>query len=139
MYCKVQFDTSKIKSKFGYDGRLQDVLDSEVIKYLRQTMPYQNGVMSANTRREKRGSIVVAVPYAHYQNEGVLYVMANGKGAYHDPISGRYWSEPGVKKVPSSRKLNYHGGADRGAHFVERTCKGHLEDIMNTLKKEVNK
>ena len=54
-------------------------------------------------------------------------------------MSGRYWSRPGIKKVPSGQKLNYHGGALRGDHFVERMLSDHFEDILDAGQKEINK
>ena len=133
-----QFNTNQILYKLGIsDGRTQRVLDSQVVHYLRETMPVDTGTMRANTRIEKPGLIRVATPYAHYVNEGILYVMPdNGKGAFYSPSYG-FWSKPGVKKVPSDRSLNYSGGTARGQHFVERTIYGHKDDIIKTVAKEM--
>ena len=131
-----------LKKELGINagGRVQKVIDTSVIHYLRLLMPMESGMMIANTKNLVPGLITVETPYAHYMNEGILYVdPINGKGAFHDPISGRFWSRPNTKKVPSSRKLNYHGGPNRGAHFVERTLDGHFNDILNEAKKEVRK
>jgi len=121
-------------------GRVQKVIDTSTIHYLRQLMPQDSGLMMANTRKPKPGLITVETPYAHYMNEGILYVMPdNQKGAFHDSISGRFWSKKGEKKIPSNKKLQYHGGANRGSHFVERTLTEHFKDILNNAKKEVRK
>lgn len=133
-----------LKQELGINpgGRVQKVIDTSVIHYLRLLMPMDNGIMMANTRNPMPGLVTVETPYAHYMNEGILYVdPITGKGAFHDPISGRYWSRPNTKKVPSSRKLNYNtqNGPNRGAHFVERTINGHFNDILNEAKKEVGK
>ena len=45
----------------------------------------------------------------------------------------------GIKKIPSGEKLNYHGGALRGDHFVERMLVDHFEDILNAGQKEIDK
>jgi len=122
------------------DGKVQKIIDISTIHYLRLLMPQDSGVMMANTRSPNSGLVTVETPYAHYMNKGILYVdPKTGKGAFHDPISGRFWSRPNTKKIPSSRKLNYHGGPNRGAHFVERTLDGHFNDILNEAKKEVGK
>lgn len=132
----------QLKEELGINpgGRVQKVIDSSVIHYLRLLMPRDSGMMMANTRNFKPGLIVVDTPYAHYMNEGILYVDPRYNiGAFHDTVSGRYWSRPNVKKIPSGRKLQYHGGPNRGAHFVERTLTEHFKDILNNAKKEVRK
>ncbi len=132
----------KIKEELGINpnGRVQKIIDTSVIHYLRLLMPRDNGVMISNTRNIRPGLIIVDTPYAHYMNEGILYVMPeNNKGAFHDSISGRYWSKKGVKKIPTSTSLTYHGGVNRGAHFVERTINEHFNDILKEARKEVKK
>lgn len=131
-----------LKKELGINpgGRVQKVIDTSVIHYLRLLMPMDSAIMMANTRNSTPGIITIETPYAHYMNEGILYVdPITGKGAFHDSISGRFWSRPNTKKIPSSRKLNYHGGPNRGGHFVERTLDGHFNDILNEAKKEVRK
>ena len=132
----------QLKEELGINpgGRVQKVIDASVIHYLRLLMPQDSGMMITNTRSPEAGLIRVETPYAHYMNEGILYVDPKyDKGAFHDPISGRFWSRPNVKKVPSNRKLVYHGGPNRGSHFVERTLTEHFDDILNNAKKEVSK
>ena len=133
---------SKLMEELGINsgGRVQNVIDTTTIHYLRLLMPQDSGMMATNTKNAEPGLIEIQTPYAHYQNEGILYVDPKyEKGAFHDPISGRYWSRKNVKKIPSNRKLQYHGGPNRGAHFVERTLTEHFEDILNNAKKEVRK
>jgi len=132
----------QIKEELGINpgGVVQRVIDRSTIHYLRLFMPMDSGMMMANTRSPKPGLVTVETPYAHYMNEGILYVDPKYDiGAFHDPVSGRYWSRPNVKKVPSTRKLQYHGGANRGAHFVERTLTEKFDDILNEARKEVRK
>lgn len=132
----------KLKKELGIEpgGRVQGVIDASAIYYLRLLMPKDSGMMMSNTRNPKPGLVTVETPYAHYMNEGILYVDPKyDNGAFHDPVSGRFWSRANVKKVPSSRKLNYHGGPNRGAHFVERTLTEHFDDILKNAKREVRK
>ncbi len=132
-----ELDANKVMRRLGINpgGKAQAILDSSVIKYLRNNMPRRNGMMEANTRRETPGLIIVDSPYAHYMNQGIKYVMPkNGKSAYYSPTYG-FWSDKGKKKIPSGEPLQYHGGPNRGAHFVERTLNGNLEDIINDVKK----
>lgn len=131
-----KFDTGKIISKLGLEpnGRVQKVIGASIISHMRDLEPLDNGVMNANTRLVKNDEVWVMTPYAHYMNEGILYVMDNDKGAYYSPTYG-FWSKKGVKKHPSGRPLQYKGGANRGSHFVERTFNEHLDDIINDVRK----
>ena len=134
----------QIIDKYGLEGgRTQEVIDSQFMGYMDKYMPMDSGQMIANMYNSTKvgsGEININTPYAHYQYEGVLYVdPKTGKGAFHDPVSGRYWSRPGIKKVPSGNKLNYHGGPLRGNHFVERMLADHFEDILNAGQKEIDK
>lgn len=134
----------QIIDKYGLEnGRTQRVIDSAFMGYLDKYMPADSKQMITsmyNSTKVGSGEININTPYAHYQHEGVKYIDPKYKiGAFHDPVSGRYWSRPGIKKVPSGQKLNYHGGALRGDHFVERMLSDHFEDILNAGQKEINK
>ena len=130
----------KIVDKFGLDsnGHVQKTIDVTFIHYMRLKMPKDSETMINNTRNPEGGLIVVETPYAHYMNEGIKYVDPKyGKGAFYNDDYG-YWSRPGIKKVPSNEPLNYHGGADRGAHFVERTASENFDDILKAGQKELD-
>lgn len=134
----------QIIDKYGLEnGRTQRVIDSAFMGYLDKYMPMDSNQMITSmyiSTKVGSGEININTPYAHYQHEGVKYIDPKYKiGAFHDPISGRYWSRPGIKKVPSNEKLNYHGGALRGDHFVERMLADHFEDILNAGQEEINK
>ncbi|MBP3463760.1 MAG: hypothetical protein J6K45_04690 [Clostridia bacterium] len=135
----------QILDKYGLDGgRTQKVIDSAFMGYVDKYMPADENQEMINSMysstKPGSGEININKPYAHYQNEGEKYVDSKtGKGAFYDPVSGRYWSRPGVKKVPSGEKLNYHGGANRGDHFTERMLADHYEDILNAGQKEIEK
>ena len=133
-----------IINTYGLDGgRTQKTIDSVYMSYLDKYMPQDTNQMIAsmyNSTKVGSGEININVPHAHYQHEGIKYIdPQTGKGAFHDPISGRYWSRPGIKKIPSTEKLNYHGGALRGDHFAERMTADHFEDILNAGQKEIDK
>lgn len=134
----------QIIDKYGLEGgRTQKVIDSSFMGYMDKYMPMDSGQMITNMYNSTRvgsGEININTPYAHYQHEGELYVDPKYNiGAFHDPVSGRYWSRPNIKKVPSGKKLNYHGGASRGDHFVERMLADHFDDILNAGQKEIDK
>ncbi len=135
----------QIVDKYGLEGgRTQKVIDSSFMNLMEPYMPMddEEQMIMSMYRSTKVGSgeIDINTPYAHYQHEGEKYIDPKYKiGAFHDPISGRFWSRPGVKKVPSGQKLNYHGGALRGDHFVERMLADHFEDILSAGQKEIDK
>lgn len=134
----------QIIDKYGLDGgRTQKMIDSVFMGYIDKYMPMDSEQMITSmydSTKPGAGEININTPYAHYQYEGQLYVdPKNGKGAFHDPISGRFWSRPDIKKVPSDKRLNYHGGPNRGDHFVERMLADHFEDILNAGQKEIDK
>ena len=138
------FQKQQIIDKYGLDGgRTQKVVDSAFMGYVDDYMPMDTGQMITamyNSTKVGSGEININAPHAHYQHEGIKYVDPKYKiGAFHDPVSGRYWSRSGIKKVPSGEKLNYHGGASRGDHFVERMLADHFEDILDVGQKEIDK
>ena len=145
--CMIAFNNvqkQQIIDKYGLEGgRMQKVIDSAFMGYMDKYMPMDQGQMITsmyNSTRIGKGEININTPYAHYQHEGELYVdQKYKKGAFHDPISGRYWSRPGINKIPNGKKLNYHGGALRGDHFVERMLSDHFNDILNVGQKEIDK
>lgn len=131
----------KIIKKFGLDenGRVQKVIDNSFIHYMRLKMPMDSGMMIANTRNPQGGLVAVETPYAHYMNEGIKYVdPITGKGAFYNENYG-FWSRPNTSKIPSNEPLVYHGGANRGAHFVERTASENFDDILREAQKEIDK
>ena len=133
--------TEELLDHFGLNasGKVQKVVDTTFIHYMRLKMPQDTGMMISNTKNVEPGLIEVQTPYAHYMNEGILYVDPKyKKGAFFNENYG-YWSRPGIGKVPSSTPLNYHGGAQRGAHFVERTINENTDDIIKAGQKEIDK
>lgn len=133
----------QILDKYGLDnGRTQKVIDSAFTGYLEPYVPMDDDhqmVTSLLSNKPGNGEININTPHAHYQHEGIKYIDHKYKiGAFYDPISGRYWSRPGIRKVPSCEKLNYHGGALRGDHFVERMLADHFDDILNAGQKEID-
>lgn len=119
-------------------GHIHRIIDIDFIYYMKQKMPSDSFALRDSVREVSTGIIQVQTPYAHYMNEGILYVDPKyGYGAI--PLKDKsgnltgFISRPGVKKVPSGRKLEYHGGPNRGAHFVERTIAENTEDIIRDI------
>jgi hypothetical protein len=143
----IAFDSiqkQQIIDKYGLDGgRTQKVIDSAFMGYLDKYMPMDSNQMITsmyNSTKVGSGEININTPYAHYQYEGTKYIDPKYKiGAFYDKNSGRYWSRPGIKKVQSNERLNYHSGPLRGDHFVERMLADHFDDILNAGQKEIDK
>lgn len=136
MKVNAHLDVTEIKKRLGIEpnGKVQTIIDTKLVDYLKEYEPVDSTQLQNNTRRMRPGLIVVATPYAHYQNVGEVYVDPQyGKGAFHDPVSGRFWSSPNVEKVPSGRKFSTYG-AERGPRFVERTLNQRLDDIMRDIR-----
>lgn len=134
----------KIIEKYGLEGgRTQKVIDSNFMGYLDKYMPMDSGQMITsmyNSTKVGSGEVNINTPYAHYQHQGELYIDPKYKiGSFHNSISGRFWSRKGIKKIPSGKKLNYHGGANRGDHFIERMLANHFTDILEAGQKEIDK
>lgn len=131
----------EIFDKFGLNenGRIQRVVDTSFIHHMRLKMPQDSGMMIANTRNPEGGLVTVETPYAHYMNEGIKYVdPKTGKGAFYNETYG-FWSRPNTKKVPSDEPLNYRGGPNKGAHFVERTISENFNDIVKEAQEELDR
>lgn len=137
----------EVMKRYGLsdNGRVQKVIDTTFIHYMRLNMPIDNGIMAANTKNPEGGLVTVETPYAHYQNEGILYVTpehnAPGFPVYNNGVLTDYKGYRG-KRVPSERKLkNYYvktGGTGRGAHFVERTSANYFNEILKAGQKEID-
>lgn len=131
----------EIFDKFGLNenDRVQRVVDTSFIHHMRLKMPQDSGMMIANTRNPEGGLVTVETPYAHYLNEGIKYVdPITGKGAFYNESYG-FWSRPNTKKVSSGEPLNYNGGPNRGAHFVERTISEDFNEIVKEAQEELDR
>lgn len=119
-------------------GIIHNLVDVRFVHYMKEKMPKQSYELLMSVKRPEIGTIQVQSPYAHYMNEGILYVDPKyGYGAI--PLKDKYGvltgfiSRKDVKKVPSTKKLKYHGGPNRGAHFVERTITENTNDIIRDV------
>lgn len=122
-------------------GLAQTYVDGECIRFMKKYSPYKNGTLYESSLKNTvigSGLIVQDTPYARYQYYGKLYVdPITKKGAFHDPKTGRFWSRPGVTKIPTERDLKYDQSRSplAGSHWFERMVKDHSEDIGKGLAK----
>ena len=122
----------------GEQGKIHKMIDARFIHYMKLKMPVNSYSLISSVKEVDIGTIQVQSPYAHYMNEGILYVDPKyGYGAI--PMKDKdgnllgFFSRPGVKKVPSGKELNYHSGPNRGAHFVGRTIVENTDDIIRDI------
>lgn len=117
-------------------GRIQRVIDSSFVHYMRQKMPWNTGLLALKSVEyvSTPGLVTVNSKYAHYMNEGILYVNpskgSSGFPVYQDGVLMGFKGYRG-KRIPSGRPLMYRGAPTRGAHFVERTISENKQDIIN--------
>ncbi len=137
MYFDIDLPTIKDMG-LEYQGAVHKLVDLQFIHYMKEKMPMQSYSLISSVRDINTGTIQIQSPYAHYMNEGILYVDPKyGYGAI--PLKDKsgnltgFISRPGIKKVPSSTALVYHSGPNRGAHFVERTIVENTDDIIRDI------
>lgn len=119
-------------------GIVQQMVDLRFMHYMKEKMPLESYSLLLSVKETDIGTIQVQSPYAHYMNEGILYVDPKyGYGAI--PMKDKdgnltgFFSRKDIKKVPSTRKLKYHGGPNRGSHFIERTILENTDDIIRDI------
>lgn len=120
-------------------GRLQQLIDSMVLESIEPYLPFGSGMLAASGRLHTiigSGLLVWKTPYAKYHFGGKLMVDPQTmKGAFHNPITGRFWSRRGVRKILTDRDLTYRGGGKRGAHWPQRWMADNLEQFEANMQK----
>ena len=114
-------------------------LGNEVMRLADDYVPFDSGILK-NTAfiTPLADQLIYPQPYAHYMYEGVLYVdPVTKKGAFHDPVSGRFWSRPNVQKERTETPLNYSGAPKRGADWIERMWEDYGDEISESVEKFV--
>lgn len=76
------------------------------------------------------GQIDTPGPYAHYLNEGILYVS---------PTTGSAWAKKNEIKIPTDTELTYAGAPMRGKKWFERMKADHKDDILSGAQALVDK
>lgn len=110
-------------------GPVQRLIDNECMRYMGSYMPRRQAgelehMMALNTVIGT-GQINIPGPYAHYLNEGILYVS---------PTTGSSWAKKDEVKVPTDKELTYAGAPMRGKKFFDRMKADHKEDIRRSAQ-----
>lgn len=107
-------------------------LASSAKRLMNPYVPAKNLVLAQNVRvyaKGDRGYVHYLSPYAHYQYMGKLYVdLKTKKGAFTNG-EGKFWSKPGISKVPTGKKLEYDT-------FRHPLATSHWDKAMMIARKE---
>lgn len=112
-------------------GRVQQVVTSEVLRLSDSYIPFDEGTLKDSGHIEEDTDVVWNTPYGGYMWNGIVYEDPELHCAGFKTENG-WRSRRDVEKVPTSRKLQYHGGKLRGDHWVDRM-------MMNGGREEIEK
>jgi hypothetical protein len=142
-------DTDIILSKKGLNdgGEVQKYIDNQCIELMKPYTPFDTGMLEKSLRNHTvigSGELIQSTPYARYLYYGKLYVdPITLKGAFHDEKTGRFWSRPGVSKIPDplGRSLEYNTSkhAMAGPYWFHRMKEDHKKDILQGCKEIVRR
>ena len=110
-------------------GKVQKVVDSEVLRYCDPKVPFATGTLKSSAITASAvgdGLLVYATPYARYLYYGEVY------GPNIPILEGGVlvgFRSPPVKH-PTGRKLTYNGAPERGAYWFERAMAEHKDDVI---------
>lgn len=135
----VQFEgADKILNRCGLDegGDVQRFFSTQILRISDPYVPFRAGVLAAQGRVADEGDAVIyAAPHARVHWYGKLMVdPSTGKGAFHDPVTGRFWSRPNVKKMLSSTDMTYNGAPLRGPRWCERAWIDRKDEVREAME-----
>lgn len=141
----MNLDPDDLLVRFGFQrgGPVQCAIDDA---FIRVTAPYVPASPDRTLEKSVRltteigsGIIIYNTPYAHYQNEGIVY----GPNIPEiDPETGvllGFWSIPGKKKNPTDKRLTYDTAQNplAGAHWPERSKADNMSEILDEARKAI--
>lgn len=118
------------------NGPVQELVDSECMRYMSDYMPRRQAGelehMMVMATVVGSGQIDIPGPYAHYLNEGILYVS---------PTTGSAWAKRNEIKVKADpmKELTYAGAPMRGKKFFDRMKADHNDDILQAAQAMANR
>lgn len=131
-------DANKILVNHGLQegGPVQRFFTSEIMRLSDPYVPFRSGPLKNTVQPSQEwDSIIYSTPYARYHWFGKLMVdPITRKGAFYDPLSGRFWSRPNTPKVLTERDLKYSGGPLRGPRWVERCWIDNKDSIIQSTE-----
>ena len=133
-------DTEHLLRKFGLEkgGRVQQVVDTSVLRYSEMYMPKDSGSLIKRTYQATvigSGKIIFPGPYAHYLYHGEVYgpnipIFEDDSG-----IPTTYRSPK--KKYPTGRPLTFSKDKNAQAtdHWFEYAKANHMKNIIAEARK----
>ncbi len=117
-------------------GPVQRFFTNELMRLSDPYVPFRSGPLKNTVQPSQEwDSIIYNTPYARYHWFGKLMVdPITRKGAFYDPLSGRFWSRPNTPKVLTARDLKYTGGPLRGPKWVERCWIDNKDSIIQSTE-----
>ena len=134
---KMAVDPEAVLKRRGLEsgGRLQKLLESEVIRQCQPYVPFDEGILAGSGRpwpRPGGGAVMWPGPYAHYQYMGEVYgpnipMTIGGERTFRSPA--------GQKKRPTGRELQYSKERNplAGSRWVERMMADKRGEIVTAL------
>lgn len=135
---KVIVKLEGVPSKLGNicnDNRVGLFLAQTWANYFDKYIPKKTMTLSSNYTTTPF-KVTYNSPYAHYQWEGEKYIDPVYKvGGFHNADFSRWWSRPGVTKVPSGEPLNYSKEQNPLAtsHWEEPAFNAFQDDVARQL------
>jgi len=132
---------NKINGMIGVGGKLQQFIDSTILKGIEPYIPMRSGATTKsgiNHTKIGSGMLIWRTPYIRYIYYGVLMVDPDyGVGAFYNPLTGQFWSRRGVRKIASERELTFD--TSRHPKAGKLWSQRYLSDNRTRLSMAVNK
>ena len=130
--------TEKILKNHGLQeaGAVQQFFTNEIMRLSDPYVPFRSGPLKNSAHHSPYwDEIIYNTPYARYHWYGKLMVdPITKKGAFHDPLSGRFWSRPLTPKELTTRDMKYTGAPLRGPRWVERCWIDNKDSIIKATE-----
>lgn len=119
------FDLDECIKTLGLEerGKVQQYVTNEILTLSDPYVPFDEGNLKSSGHIENGTDVVwggPAAPYAHYMWGGIVYEDPDLHCAGFQVKDGGWRSRKGVKKVPTTRHLEYQNGPLRGDHWADR-------------------
>jgi hypothetical protein len=140
---KIKLDgIDKILENHGLEpgGPVQQFFTSEIMRLSDPYVPFRSSILKNSVQPSPNWEeIIYNTPYARYHWFGKLMVdPITKKGAFYDPLSGRYWSRPKTKKLLTEKDMHYTGAPLRGPRWTERCWVDNKDSILKATEAFIN-
>lgn len=122
-------------------GKIQEEFAYQIMRISDKYTPMDSAAVLRSQVFSVDGGTAIEyrTPYARYHWYGKLMVdPITGKGAFHDPKTGRFWSRPKVNKRLTDRDMVYQGAPIRGPKWVERAWIDNGQQVIDQLQRRLD-